>query len=252
MSGQSIFLKSNEKPSESNAVDRFIAEKTGRLPGSAKLIFALDATASRGPTWDMARGLTSDMIREAASVGQLEMQLVFFSGGMDTPRRCAVSEWTTDPVQFVQAMERVRCQSGYTQIAKTLEHAVNETMRDRVSATVLIGDMCEAEGGDNIDRVAQTAHRLGQLRTPVFAFLEGNDRTAEAAFRKIAELSHGAFGRFDAGGAKQLGEMLKAAALYAVGGVDALAGRADSGSALLLGQLRKGTPSEPPKATPGG
>jgi hypothetical protein len=93
---------------------------------------------------------------------------------------------------------------------------------------------------------------LGQLRTPVFAFLEGNDRTAEAAFRKIAQLSHGAFGRFDAGGAKQLGEMLKAAALYAVGGVDALAGRADSGSALLLGQLRKGTPSEPPKTTCGG
>jgi hypothetical protein len=240
----------DNQPNEQSAVDKFI-EKTGRT-GVGRLLFVLDATASRGPTWDMARALTGDMIREAASVGQLEMQLVFFSGGMDTPRRCAVSEWTTDPVGFVQAMERVRCQSGYTQIAKALEHAVNETMRDRVSATVLIGDMCEAEGGDNIDRMAQTAHRLGQLRTPVFAFLEGNDRTAEAAFRKIAELSHGAFGRFDAGGVKQLGEMLKAAALYAVGGVDALAGRDDSGSALLLGQLRKGTPSEPPKTTPGG
>ena len=167
------------------------------------------------------------MIREAATSVDSQMQLVFFSGGMDTPRRCASSEWMTDPIRFVRTMEQVRCESGYTQIAKALEHAVNETMRDRVSATVLIGDMCEAEGGDNIDRVAQTAHRLGQLRTPVFAFLEGNDRTAEAAFRKIAELSHGAFGRFDAGGAKQLGEMLKAAALYAVGGVDALAGRGE-------------------------
>ena len=147
----------------------------------------------------------------------------------------------TDPTRFVRTMEQVRCKSGYTQIAKALEHAINETMRDRVSATVLIGDMCEAEGGDNIDRVAQMAHRLGQLWTPVFAFLEGNDRTAEAAFRKIAELSHGAFGRFDAGGAKQLGEMLRAAARFAVGGIGALEGHTDSGSVLLLGQLRKGT-----------
>ena len=100
MSGQSIFLKSNEKPSESNAVDRFIAEKTGRLPGSAKLIFALDATASRGPTWDMARRLTGDMVREAATAGRLQMQLLFFSGGMDTPRRCASSEWMTDPTEI--------------------------------------------------------------------------------------------------------------------------------------------------------
>ena len=233
------FLKTHDNQSlEQSHIDKFIAQQTGRI-GGGKLIFALDATASRGPTWDMARGLTGDMIREAASVGQLEMQLVFFSGGMDTPRRCASSEWMTDPTRFVRTMEQVRCESGYTQIAKALEHAVNETMRDRVSATVLIGDMCEAEGGDNIDRMAQTAHRLGQLRTPVFAFLEGDDRTAEAAFRKIAELSHGAFGRFDAGGAKQLGEMLKAAALFAVGGTAALEDRKDAASVLLLGQMKR-------------
>ena len=230
----------DNQPNEQSVVDKFIAKKTGRT-GVGRLLFVLDATASRGPTWDMARGLTGDMIREAASVGQLEMQLVFFSGGMDMPRRCAVSEWVTDPVRFVQAMERVRCQSGYTQIAKALEHAVNETVRDRVSATVLIGDMCEAEGGDNIDRMAQTAHRLGQLRTRALRLPRGQRPYRGSRLPQIAELSHGAFGRFDAGGAKQLGEMLRAAARFAVGGIGALEGHTDSGSVLLLGQLRKGT-----------
>lgn len=232
-------LKTHDNQSmEQSHIDKFIAQQTGRI-GGGKLIFAFDATASRGPTWDMARGLTGDMIREAASVGRLEMQVVFFSGGAETPRRCAASEWMTDPVRFARTMAQVQCEAGYTQIVRALNHAINETTRNNVGAVVLIGDMCEAEGGDNLDRVAQAAHRLGQLKTPVFAFLEGKHPVAEAAFRKIAGVSHGAFGRFDAGGVKQLGEMLKAAALFAVGGTAALEGRKDAASVLLLGQMKR-------------
>jgi hypothetical protein len=233
------FLKTpHNQPNKQSQVDKFITEKTSR-PGSGKLIFALDATASRGPTWDMAQGLTCDMVREATSVRPLQLQLVFFSGGAEAPRRCSASEWMADPVRFAQIMAQVRCEAGYTQVARALDHAVNETMRDNVGAVVLIGDMCEAEGGDNLDRVAQAAHRLGQLKTPVFAFLEGKHPVCAAAFRKIAGLSHGAFGRFDGGGVKQLGAMLKAAALFAVGGTAALEGRKDAASVLLLGQMKR-------------
>ena len=41
-----------------------------------------------------------------------------------------------------------------------------------------------------------------------------------------------------AGAAKQLGELLKAVALFAVGGVAALEGRNDAGSVRLIGQLK--------------
>jgi hypothetical protein len=50
-----------------------------------RLIFALDATASREPTWDIARELQAKMFREAAPLGQLDMQLVFFRNPTDLP-----------------------------------------------------------------------------------------------------------------------------------------------------------------------
>jgi hypothetical protein len=58
-----------------------------------------------------------------------------------------------------------------------------------------------------------------------------------AAFKQIAD-AKGAYARFDSGTAKQLSELLKAVALYAVGGVAALGGRKDAGSIKLIGQLK--------------
>jgi hypothetical protein len=204
--------------------------------GPGRLIFALDATASRKPLWDMARGLTGDMVRESASIGGLEMQLVFFSGGLDTPSRCSSSDWIADPVKFAQVMAKVECQAGYTQITRALDHARMETTREKVGAVVLIGDACEPVE-DASPRVERAARDLGALKTPVFAFLEGRDPSAEIGFRTIADSSGGAFGRFDAGGVKQLGELLRAVALYTTGGLAALVGRTDAASVLLLSQM---------------
>jgi hypothetical protein len=75
--------------------------------------------------------------------------------------------------------------------------------------------------------------RLGRLGVPAFVFQEGTDRSVEHIFRQIVSLSHGAYCRFDAGAAKQLGELLKAVALFAVGGVAALEGRNDAASVRL-------------------
>jgi hypothetical protein len=132
----------------------------------------------------------------------------------------------------------VDCKAGYTQISRALGHARREAAKTRVGAVVLIGDGCEPIE-DNLDRLLPEASELGRLKTPVFAFLEGYSPEAEAGFRKIAELSGGAFGRFDAGGVNQLGELLRAAALVAVGGPQALDGRKDETSALLLRRMRR-------------
>ena len=45
-----------------------------------RLIFALDATMSRQPTWDQACHLQAEMFREAAAVGGLDLQLVYYRG----------------------------------------------------------------------------------------------------------------------------------------------------------------------------
>jgi hypothetical protein len=239
MTGQSMFLRSNEKsPSEPSSVDKFLQSKGAKSDGHGRLIFALDATASRGQTWDMAKGLTGDMIREVAATGRLNLQLVYYRGGLDVPKQCSASDWTSDPAHLAQLMAKVECRAGYTQIAAVLAHARRETLKAKVGALALIGDACEPIE-DGLDRLCGEARALGSLGTPVFAFQEGRNPDAEKAFRQIAELSHGAYGRFDAGAAKQLGELIKAAALFAVGGVAALTGREDRGSALLLEQLGK-------------
>jgi hypothetical protein len=71
-------------------------------------------------------------------------------------------------------------------------------------------------------------------------FQEGYDAIAEQAFREVARLSKGAYCRFDPGAAHQLGELLRAAAAYAAGGVRALAdltARSGARSRKLLQQL---------------
>jgi len=69
-------------------------------------------------------------------------------------------------------------------------------------------------------------------------FQEGRDHEVEHVFREIARLTHGAHCRFDEGSAKQLGELLKAVAVFAVGGIAALEASKDAGAIKLLGQLR--------------
>ena len=57
------------------------ATATRAAPGTrARLIFALDATLSRQPMWDIACQLQTEMFREAAAIGGLDIQLVYYRG----------------------------------------------------------------------------------------------------------------------------------------------------------------------------
>src|SRR5262249_60439026 len=50
-------------------------------PGTrGRLVFALDATMSRQPTWDEACRLQADMFAETASIGGLDGQLISYRG----------------------------------------------------------------------------------------------------------------------------------------------------------------------------
>jgi hypothetical protein len=88
------------------------------------------------------------------------------------------------------------------------------------------------------DALSRDADELGRLGVPTFMFQEGDSREVERVFREIARLTRGAYCRFDPGAARQLAELLRAVAVYAAGGLPALAARRDAGAIKLLGQLR--------------
>jgi len=198
-----------------------------------RLVFALDATMSRQPTWDSACALQADMFREAANIGGLDIQLVYFRGLGE----CRASGWVAGREKLAGLMSAIDCRGGHTQIGKVLAHARQEHAKQRVQALVFVGDAME----EAIDDLCTAAGELGLLGVPVFMFQEGSDGVAESAYREIARLSHGAYCRFDTGSAHELGELLRAVAAYAAGGIKALtdlSARRSGGARALLAQLK--------------
>ncbi|MGH6864738.1 MAG: VWA domain-containing protein, partial [Methyloceanibacter sp.] len=197
-------------------------------------IFAMDATMSRQPSWDVALELQAGMFRGVKAVGALDVQLVYFRGFNE----CQASRWVSDPDALAKLMRQMHCQGGHTQIRKVLNHARRETEKTKVNALVYVGDCME----ENVDDLSQLAGELGLVHMPVFLFQEGREPVAEHAFREIARLSHGAYCHFDAGSARQLRELLTAVAVYATGGRKALQDFSDEirsgGAVRLLQQLR--------------
>jgi len=219
-------------------IDAFLAKVKTLGPASAtqggrgRLVFALDATMSRQPTWDSACALQADMFREAAAVGGLDIQLVYFRG----LNECRASGWVADSDKLASLRSRIDCRGGHTQIGKVLSHARAEHGRKPVQTLVFVGDAME----EPIDTLCTAAGELGLLGVPVFMFQEGHDPVAENAYREIARLSHGAWCRFDAGAAHELRELLRAVAAYAAGGRKALAALSAKSTTAhaLLAQLK--------------
>lgn len=219
--------------STSGEVDRFLRQMAAMpqvrpASGRGRLLFALDATASRQPTWDRASHLQAGMFEAAAGVGGLEMQVCFYRGYGEFKS----TRWTTDSAALLKSMTAVTCLGGQTQIERVLRHGLAQTVERRVNALVFVGDAME----EDIDRLCHLAGQLGVQGVPAFVFHEGGDPVAGNAFRQIARLSGGAYCAFDAGSAAQLKELLGAVAVYAAGGHKALVdyGRSRGESVRLL------------------
>lgn len=201
--------------SSTGDIDAFL--QRARKPSNAlvgRLIFALDATQSRQPTWDRACDLQAEMFKEAASLGGLAIQLVFYRGF----RECKASGWTTNSDELMRRMLRVRCEGGLTQIGKVLTNARRQAEQAPVAALVFVGDAFE----EDIDKVCHKAGELGLLGVPALMFQEDDDPAATRAFAEIAKLTGGAHCKFDPSSAETLKELLRAAAAFAAGGYRAL------------------------------
>ncbi|NPU68882.1 VWA domain-containing protein [Bradyrhizobium sp. 83012] len=220
--------------SSTDAIADFVAQARAVAASESRgrLVFALDATLSRQPTWDMACALQADMFREAAALGSLDVRLVYYRGFNE----CRATGWISDSAELARLMGKIDCRGGKTQIGKVLAEARRHATSARIRAVVFVGDAME----ENVDELCARAGELGLLKVPLFMFQEGNDPVAEQAFREIAQLSGGAWCRFDPGAAAQLRDLLRAAAAYAAGGRDALLRLAASegGAARLIGQMK--------------
>jgi hypothetical protein len=232
---RSSAAKAASLTSTSEDIAAFVTRARALSPhaaGRGRLVFALDATMSRQPTWDMACALQADMFREAAAVGSLDIRLVYYRGFNE----CRATGWISDSSQLARLMTRIDCRGGNTQIHKVLSDARREAVGSGIRAVVFVGDAME----ESVDELCAKAGELGLLKVPVFMFQEGHDGIAEQAFREIARLSGGAWCRFDPGAAAQLRELLRAAAAFAAGGREALLrlSKTTGGAAQLLGQMK--------------
>jgi len=198
--------------------DKSVIIMGGQSPAlpRGRLMFALDATASRTPTWAIARELQAKMFREAAPIGKLDVQLVYYRGD-----ECRTSKWVSSGEQLAHLMNRIDCEGGYTQIRRVLEHALRENEKAAVQALVFIGDAME----ERIETLAAAAGELGTQGVPIFIFQEGSKAAVRRAFRLLALKSGGAYFEFNPDkprAVEQLSEQLNAVARLAVGDVEAL------------------------------
>lgn len=204
--------------SSRDEVDAFLASVaatpvavTGRR---GRLMFAMDATASRAPAWDHACQIQAEMFHATAGLGGLDVQLCYYRGFHEFQ----ASPWVADARRLAAQMTAVRCAGGMTQIERTLQHALEEARTTPVNALVFVGDCME----ESVDHLCAVAGELGLLGVPVFIFQEGRDSAAERCFREICRLTRGVYCHFDAGSAGELRELLAAVAVFAAGGRKAL------------------------------
>lgn len=219
--------------SSSGEIDKFLKKSkdiTTFVSRQPRLMFCIDATASRQPAWDRASQLQQQMFKTTASVAALSVQLCYYRGFSDF----YASPWLGDSEQLARTMASVQCEGGHTQIGRLLKHAIAEHRKSPVRALVFIGDALE----ESPAALCQLAGQAGILKLPLFLFQEGTDARAEQCFRQLARLSGGAWARFDASSARTLAELLGAVASYVAGGHTALENQSTDSAKLLLKQLK--------------
>jgi hypothetical protein len=215
-------------------IDAFLAESRRLAPlaeARGRLVFALDATLSRQPTWDLACALQGSMFDAAGAVGGLSVQLVYFRGLGE----CRASPFVADARALRDLMVRIDCRGGRTQIGKVLQHVRRAAEKRPVAALAYVGDSMEEDPAE----LCRIAGEVALRGVRAFMFHEGRDPLAERTFREIARLTHGAYLPFDSRSAAELRTLLQAVATYAAGGLKALEASGGAGARLLLPQLKR-------------
>jgi hypothetical protein len=200
------------------------------MHGHARLIFALDLTASRSETLREARIATAEMFKAIKEIGSVAVKLIYYRDR----RELRATGWNDDPAILSDCMQGLSCKAGVTQIARVLRFALDE--QEPLSGLVFIGDCCEEPESELTGLAAQ----LGKRKIPLYIFHERPDFLDDGPeplyrqavfpgefqdvriFERLAGLSGGQYCRFKPDSGAALRELLSTVAAFSVGGVEAV------------------------------
>ena len=194
------------------------APLTRTTNNEGRIIFGVDATASRAACWRQTRYMQSDMFFSAEKAGEnLSIQLCYYYGAT-----FKFTEWQNDAAVLAAKMSDVHCASGNTQIEKLFTHALEENKKKKINALIFVGDSCEENKGNLI----HLARQLGNDGVRLFIFhdefrdpSDDSSRNSETAqiFSAITDASEGIGAKFNTGAPDVLRDYLKTIAVYATG-----------------------------------
>ena len=200
-----------------------------------RLLFAMDATASREASWNVAKEITGAMFE--AVPGALDIALAYHGGG----QLREVTPFSSNAKVFLDQVHIVRCTEGVTALNQVLEKA---TQLSGLKALIYIGDCFE----EDLSLAMEFAKQLKLRGVRCFMFHDtsssgqGYDvQTAATVFASIAQISGGALLPFDENSPDLVKALLEAIAIYAAQGIKALEKKRASlpAARLLLEQIQE-------------
>ncbi len=183
----------------------------------ARLIVGLDLTGSREASLKHARVATAAMFDAIKSFGSVVVQLAYYRGITE----CKASRWHRDPAILSDAMRKLACEAGNTQIARLMQMALKE--KEKLSGLVFVGDHCE----DDQDQLIAPAKEFGRRNMPLWIFHECSDENDRALFAKpifknMAAVSGGIYVEFKPDSGAVLREVLASIAAFSTAGAEGL------------------------------
>ena len=200
-------------------------------PVRPRLVFAVDATASREPAWAVARQVTDALVK--ALPGELDVALAVHGGS----RVHMFTEFTNDANTLRDRAAGVECAAGLTRLLPILSTGLK---RPSVRVVIYIGDVFE----ENVAHGRSLADAMGAQGTKLIVLHDTTDPAARRdaeVFWDLAKRTGGCVLPFDAGASDRLRNLLSAIAVYAVGGEKLLWEQRDHlpGAVALLEHLGK-------------
>ena len=178
------------------------------VPARPRLVFAVDATASREPAWAVARRLTDTLVK--ALPGELDVALAVHGGS----RVHTFSAFTSDAAALRDHAAGVTCEAGMTRLLPILSASLKQPA---LRVVLYIGDVFE----ESMPQGRRLADEMGTRGIRLIVLHDTTDHTARRdteVFWDFAKRTGGCVVPFDASAPGRLLDLLSAVAVYAVGG----------------------------------
>ncbi len=200
-------------------------------PNRPRLVFAVDATASREPAWAAARRVTDALVK--ALPGELDVALAVHGGG----RVHTFTGFTSDANTLRDRAAGVECVSGMTRLLPILSACGKQA---GVRVVIYVGDVFE----ESVLSGRRLADAMGVAGMKLIVLHDTADPAARRdaeVFWDLAKRTGGCVLPFDANAPGRLRDILSAVAVYAVGGEKLLRERRNElpGAVALLENLGK-------------